>query len=722
MGRFRGRCATVRLLVTCALIGSIFLLVAPSTVDADAGGATIEGILTTIDGDPMPGSGGAAREFTFITDAAGNQTSLIVGESVARVAGGLMALDRKRGSVVAAPAPGAVRPGGTVPARTVSTIRPVDAPSRVAPLTGAKPFINILCAFADSPAVQPQPAAYFTNTLFSATRPGIDAFWRENSLGNITLAGTQTVGWFTLTSGRATYLQGGNLDLHRAAVDCTTAAAASVNFNLFAGINLMFNQPLDCCAYGGADVLTLSGVTKYWPVTWIPPWGYYPDPSKPTTSGQTVLAHETGHAFGLIHSAGPTGLALTNGWDAMGDASWHCENAHDATVGCVGRHSIAFDKDVLGWIPAANRLTYAGGTQTVTLSALSEGPVGGTYLEIVLPHTDDARHFTTVELRSQIGFDARNPYAAVLIHDVDTTRANPAWAQGSDGYDGANFAAGSFYDVPVSGRVRVTVQSVAGSRAVVRLGPAPPATPTSLHVAGATTSTVSFAWTAPDATSGIVVSNGATVTDLGVAAASFTQAGIAPGGYACLSVAAYSAAGASPWSAWVCGLTVPGTPSNVHKTGATGSSVSSAWTPPDGASAIAVSNGSVATALAPGTSTYTQTGVPPGYWTCVSVAAYNASGASPWTGWVCGFAIPAPPTGVHVTGHTPMSVSFAWTPQDPFAGIAVSNGTAVSLVGVAGTTYKQAGMAAGDWVCVSTAAYNVSGASGWTPWVCGQAG
>jgi len=152
-----------------------------------------------------------------------------------------------------------------------------------------------------------------------------------------------------------------------------------------------------------------------------------------------------------------------------------------------------------------------------------------------------------------------------------------------------------------------------------------------------------------------------------------------------------------------------------------------AWYAPYPFAGIAVSNGSVVTTLSGGATTYAQT-VAPGYWACLSVVAYNASGASPWTPWVCGFAIPAMPSGVHVTGHNASSVSFAWTDQDPYSGIAAStDGVTTLALGQAATTYIKTGMVTGDYACISVVAYNsynpggIVGTSDWTTWVCGQA-
>ena len=257
-------------------------------------------------------------------------------------------------------------------------------------------------------------------------------------------------------------------------------------------------------------------------------------------------------------------------------------------------------------------------------------------------------------------------------------------------------------------------------------GGGPPPTPTNLHVTGVTSSSVSFAWTPPDNTSNIAVSNGYVVTNLAPGGSAYTQTGMASGAWVCVQVQAWSNYGASAWTSWVCGTATglpPPTPTNLHVTGATTSSVSFGWNPPDGTSLIAVSNGTQVTNLGAAASAYTQTGLSPGGWVCLSVLAYSPGGVSPWSGWVCGDTIPATPTNIHVTGTTGSSVSFAWTPGDPNSAIALSNGIQAFAMGNDASTYTESGMTSGSWVCVIVAAYNYSGASPWSsPWVCGQAG
>ena len=65
----------------------------------------------------------------------------------------------------------------------------------------------------------------------------------------------------------------------------TLASNAGVNLSVYDNINLVLNNDLDCCAWGGGSTFN----AKSYGVTWEPPWG----------QEAAVYVHEMGHSLGL---------------------------------------------------------------------------------------------------------------------------------------------------------------------------------------------------------------------------------------------------------------------------------------------------------------------------------------------------------------------------------------------------------------------------------------
>ena len=324
-------------------------------------------------------------------------------------------------------------------------------------LTGSQPWVTVLCKFNDFP-IEPKSPTYFQEMY----TPRLDSYWREQSYNLINTTGSGSVThWYTLPNPRSYYVYDMNgdqtqeLNLDRAADDCTGVADTDIVFPNYVGINLMFNTDLDGYAWGGGNWMTLDGTTRLWYMTWEPPWGY---------SNLTVIEHEMGHGFGMPHSSGNYGQTYDNPWDVMSDTWSNCGRSSDLTYGCLGQHTISFHKDsIAGWIPANKRFVANPGVQaTITLERLAQ-PQTNNYLMAKIPIQGNPNHFYTVEARQQSGFDIKLVGNAVTIHEVDTARLNPAHVidsdnNGNNNDQGAMWTPGEAFNDPTN-RVWVRVES-----------------------------------------------------------------------------------------------------------------------------------------------------------------------------------------------------------------------------------------------------------------------
>lgn len=288
------------------------------------------------------------------------------------------------------------------------------------PVADARPWMNLLCKFADRNA---EPATRAKVDAAFAADGAITRFWTQTSGGFIDLSASRSMGWITMAQPYSAYFDAnGNPNLQKVLADCTSAAgqelADAVAAEAFAGINVLVNDSLGCCAWGGNARATIGGVTKTWRVTWVPPSAYL---------NVSLFAHELGHAFGMPHSNNSDGDSNTydNPWDLLSDSSGHAVNS--SANGTLPKTPSAYHLERAGWLDASEKRIVQD-NERVTLQRLDQ-PREGAVRMLKIPRPGDAYgRYYVVEARLRAGaWDSALPDDGVVIYDVDPRRAQPAW-------------------------------------------------------------------------------------------------------------------------------------------------------------------------------------------------------------------------------------------------------------------------------------------------------
>lgn len=428
-----------------------------SAIAQTASGNRFEGILSIIWGDPKPGLSGGT---TFFNITLPDGTTHPLDMSSAQQTGATQYFGKR----VVITGRMSRNAGTTGPARiSVDRLEPVEKASPLQPqaaVVGTRRVLFLLLRF-HGDAQQPHTPQFFKNLTnpkisVDATIPAtINGFFNKTSWGKLLwkadvggVGGLNPTTWLTLAKSKTDYApcgwSGVCADLTTLATDAMDmAVAAGINVTVYDNINLVLNNDLDCCAWGGGFVYN----GKFYAATWEPPWG----------QETGTYSHEQGHSLGLPHS-GWVYFAYDSPWDVMSSVSdaqsvqcgtYNSANDNGASnalyCGEPGDGYIAPHKDYLGWIPAANQVVIdTAMTKTVALQA-DALPLGTAIKMIKIcllsqPCTGPTAHYLTVEARIRgTQFDNGLPGDGVIIHDFRANRGprgvgDPCFFNSSSGW------------------------------------------------------------------------------------------------------------------------------------------------------------------------------------------------------------------------------------------------------------------------------------------------
>ncbi|MDQ1006535.1 M6 family metalloprotease-like protein [Streptomyces sp. V4I23] len=321
----------------------------------------------------------------------------------------------------------------------------------------------IFVDFPDAPATETpaQDAAQIT--------PGADWLWNA-SYGKAWLAITQHQRWVRMprVSTDYGYARGLTHEAHEAYVkDAVTAADPYVDFSQYAMVYVVPTRNASAISFtptyvydpGTAGVVA-DGSRIKWAVTFGQDMWHW---------GRKLVAHETGHTFGLpdlyAFDAGADAHRFVGGWDVMG------------LVGGAGPQYFAWHSWKLGWTRDSQVVCRASaGSDTVYLTAVEYG--SGTKMAVVRTSSTTAY---VVESRRGVQADTAVCSTGALIYRIDTSvrtgegpirvmdakpRATPA--AGCRPLDDAPYWAGESFHDAVAG-VRIDVLGADGYGETVRI-------------------------------------------------------------------------------------------------------------------------------------------------------------------------------------------------------------------------------------------------------------
>ena len=599
----------------------------------------------------------------------------------------------------------------------VSTSAGVDAgPQGVAPIGNVKNLV-VMIRFSDHVG-RTLPSVADVDVLFNAVggdptlapTGSIKDVYFENSYGQMTLNSLVNPGigdWITVSNTEAYYANGqsGDSTLWQALREALNTLDSVIDFNDY---DLDNDGRIDSIAFihsgygaewGGTDAFGASQANRIWSHRWAiqPQWNsndgvsvfdYHISPGVWNTSGSEigrigVIAHETGHFFGLPDlydtDSGGSGIGswglMANSWDFNG------------TQLCPP-HFSPWSKVDLGWssptvITDPGQYAINQAESNAEIYRINAGFTSGEYL--------------LIENRQNAGFDCTIPQGGIAIwHIDDTTGFNTEGYPGQSGWPGngnhyrvALLQADGNYELE-RGTDRGDSTDIHHAAGVDAIGPGP----------GNHPNTDTYK-------NGTITQTGITISDISASGASMTFC--------------YNG----------CAVALPA-PSGLGANATSTSNIALSWsdnsTTEDGFNIQRSSNGSTWSALAnvgSNVSSYNNSGLSPDSTWYYRVRAYQGVETSSWSNTASATTDdipPATPTGLNTAAVSASQINLNWVDQagneDGYrverSVTGMGGWSTIANLGANSTSYSNTGLAASTQYFYQVAAHNAAGDSGYS--------
>lgn len=308
----------------------------------------------------------------------------------------------------------------------VAVCHPLTASAQTCSATGVQNTLILLVNIPNGALPTGITAPAMQDVFFgtNSAGPSMDGFLRVASYGQTSAAGA-VYGPYNLTGSYATCQDVGNGILNDAV---SAAKAAGVNLSTYSRLFIVFNDILGCGWAGytqvgsaGCSLTTSSGTFNTTVV--------YMDANylAQRANAVSLVAHELGHDFGLLHSGT---LAPTNATDVIGPlATPGAENDMGDYWSVMGEVVLWLypgpqKANILGWFPNVTNVQTVASTGTFTLHPL-DTPSGDLQLLKIQRGTANPGYYLWIEYRQPVtsyNSSVSDPaYSGALIRYQDPT-------------------------------------------------------------------------------------------------------------------------------------------------------------------------------------------------------------------------------------------------------------------------------------------------------------